>query len=176
MALDGLPLDVVSILFPGNSGICTITNEGKTITYTPNQDYFGNDKCIYKACDKEGHCDSATVIIVVTPSFEKVVANDDRITTNMTTPVDVFALENDNQVDGYPLIITEIVENAASGDCVIVSQGTVVMYIPEPDFIGEDSCVYEMCDDRGDCDTAVIMVTVDGSHCGDKDDALEPTK
>ena len=168
IALDGLPLDVIAILFPGNNGVCTIANEGETITYTPNQDYFGNDKCIYTACDEKGHCDSATVVIVVTPSSEEVVTNDDDITTNMTTPVDVFALENDIQVDGHDLAITQIVENALSGDCVIVNQGSVVMYIPEPDFTGVDSCVYEACDDRGVCDTATITVTVDGSPCGDK--------
>jgi hypothetical protein len=179
MALDGLPLNIVAILFPGDNGVCTITDEGKLITYTPNQDYFGSDKCIYTACDEEGHCDSATVIINVVPSTEEVVANDDEVTTNMTTPVDVFALENDNAVDGHPLTITDILENGENGDCVIVSGGMVVIYIPEPGFIGQDECVYEACDDRGVCDSATITVNVDGSHCDDKESTpttAEPTK
>ena len=162
---DGSPLFIIAILFSGNDGVCTISNEGETITYTPNTDYFGSDKCVYTACDNKGRCDSATVVIIVTPSSEVLVANDDDVITQINTPVDVFALENDAQVEGYPLNIVSIQDNADNGDCVIVNDGQVVMYIPKPDYNGVDSCVYMVCDDRGLCDTAVITVTIEGTPC-----------
>ena len=162
---DGSALFVIAILFSGNNGVCTISNNGETITYTPDVDYFGSDKCVYTACDKKGHCDSATVVIIVIPSSDVLVANDDDVVTQINTPVDVFALENDVQVEGYPMTIVSIQDNADNGDCVIVNDGQVVMYIPNPDYNKVDSCIYMVCDDRGICDTAVITVTIEGNPC-----------
>ncbi len=33
-------------------------------------------------------------------------------------------------------------------------------YTPDPDFNGTDTCTYEICDSNGDCDTAVLTITV----------------
>eukprot|EP00804_Cyclotella_cryptica_P019622 CCRYP_013973-RA/>CCRYP_013973-RA protein AED:0.71 eAED:1.00 QI:0/0/0/0.66/1/1/3/0/869 len=163
---DGSLLDISYILFRGTSGECTITNDGTTITYTPNPDFFGTDTCIYTACDEMQHCDSAAVIIIVTP----VIASDDSVTTEINTPVDIFATENDIFADGHPLTIVSIEENAHNGDCIIASQ-KIVIYIPDPNFHGSDSCKYQACDDRGICDSAIINITIDGTPC-DEDDII----
>jgi hypothetical protein len=161
---DGSPLDITYIVFRGTHGECTITNEGKTITYSPNTDFYGTDTCIYTACDEKRRCDSAAVIITVTP----VIASDDSVITDINTPVDIFPIENDIFTDGHPLTVVLIEENAKNGDCVIVSQ-QIVIYIPNPDFHGTDGCQYQACDDRGVCDSAVINITVDGTPCDKKD-------
>ena len=164
---DGSPLDVTSIVFSGTHGECIITNEGTTITYTPNGDFYGIDTCIYTACDEKRRCDSAAVIINVTP----VVANDDSVTTDINTPIDFFPLDNDIFTDGHPLVIAMIERNANDGDCVMVSPQMVV-YIPNPNFSGMDSCEYTTCDDRGVCDTAFINITVVGTPCDEKEDRI----
>lgn len=168
VALEGLPLDITDLPFPGNDGTCTITNDGITITYTPNTDFFGMDNCIYTACDDKKHCDSATVVIVVNPTSESPIAQDDAVTTEINVPVDIFPLENDYSVPSHPLALDSIIRNAENGDCVMVNK-QVVMYIPNPDFHGSDTCEYMACDNRGLCDSAVITITLDGTPCDDEE-------
>ena len=167
-------LTVTSILFSGNNGACTIVSGGSAIHYVPHQDFFGTDKCIYTACDQKGHCDSAVAEIEVTPPSEGVIANDDNVQTEINTPIDVFALENDQGVEGYPLSVVSIQTPAANGDCVVVDSNAVVMYIPNPNYGGEDRCEYLACDSRGMCDEAVITITVVGAPCDETEVPVVP--
>ena len=159
--VDTFPLTITDLLFPGNYGFCVISNDGKTITYTPNLNYFGTDQCVYKACDEKKRCDIATVTITVTPSSDEPIAVDDNLNTTWNTPMDIFPLDNDFEVPGYPLTIHEIIRSGNNGACVKMND-QVIMYIPDPDFVGTDSCEYEACDIRGLCDTAVISIIIVG--------------
>eukprot|EP00804_Cyclotella_cryptica_P012275 CCRYP_013866-RA/>CCRYP_013866-RA protein AED:0.12 eAED:0.12 QI:0/1/0.83/1/0.2/0.16/6/3008/221 len=149
LSWDGSPLNVTSIVFRGTHGECTITNEGESITYMCDTDFVGTDICIYTTCDEKRRCNSAAVIIIVTP----VVANDDSVTTDINTPIDIFPVENDIFSDGHPLTIVSIENNAQNGDCAVVSQ-QIIIYIPNPDFHGLDNCGYQACNDRGVCNSA----------------------
>ena len=159
-ATTGTILIVKSLLFWGLNGKCTLVEDG-AVLYTPNTSYIGIDTCVYEVCDNLGNCDTATIVITIVPSGEKPVANDDTVTTDKNTPVDIFPLDNDDAVEGHPLKLQNIVQGGEHGECVKVSNMTV-MYIPDQDYVGQDFCVYNTCDNRNMCDTANIFISVVG--------------
>jgi hypothetical protein len=154
-------LTIIKLPYDGSNGVCTIVGTGVGVMYQPNPDFFGIDTCVYEACDEEERCDTATLTIVVVASEDEPVANDDAVTTEKDTNVPIYPLVNDEGVPGYELTVTKIVEDGSSGTCVLESD-TVVMYVPDTDFVGVDTCVYEACDERMKCDTATITITVEG--------------
>ncbi|MDV7188613.1 gliding motility-associated C-terminal domain-containing protein, partial [Lutibacter sp. TH_r2] len=101
--------------------------------------------------------DSATVLVYLPP-----VAVDDMAETDANIPVDISILENDYDLDGTLVISSvEITLEPENGTVVINSDGTVT-YTPDFDFIGEDSFEYQVCDNDGLCDTAMVYLTVIG--------------
>lgn len=173
----GTTLVVTTLLFGGLNGKCVLGQDG-AVVYTPNNSYNGVDTCVYKVCDDLGNCDTATIVITVIPSGEKPVANDDTVTTDKNTPVDIFPLDNDNAVEGHPLKLQNIVQGGEHGECVKVSNMTV-LYIPDQDYVGNDICGYNTCDDRNICDTANIFILVVGEPepCDEETTVtLSPTK
>ena len=162
-------ISVKTVPATGRNGLCLMSADKLSVWYTPNAGFYGVDTCVYEVCDTEDRCDVATITVTVNAASDDVVANDDVVTTDKNTPVDVFPLDNDVGVDGHPLKVTKIIFEASDGECVVISD-TVVMYIPTQDFVGSDSCVYEMCDDREKCDAATITVTVVGEPTEPCDD------
>jgi hypothetical protein len=163
LSLDQSPLEVVNILSTGSHGTCEIVENGTIIRYTPEEDYYGSDRCIYTACDTKDRCDSASVVINVIP----IIATDDTATTEITTPVWIYPLQNDTALAGTISKVVSIKNPAKNGHCVIVNSETVV-YIPNPNFNGVDTCEYNACVDGGFCDTAIIAITVTGTPCDDE--------
>ena len=75
------------------------------------------------------------------------MANDDGVGTSFETPVTVEVLANDEQVENLLLVVANITNQAANGNCEVVPAGnsTEVKYTPVADFAGRDSCVYTAC-------------------------------
>ena len=96
------------------------------------------------------------------PSNEAPIANNDTNTTEEGTPVNVVILSNDFDPDMDPITVTiGSVTDPANGSAVLNPDGTVT-YTPDPNFIGEDTFVYEICDNGTPalCDTATVTITV----------------
>mmetsp|Transcript_2732 Transcript_2732/g.6861 ORF Transcript_2732/g.6861 Transcript_2732/m.6861 type:complete len:1343 (+) Transcript_2732:394-4422(+) len=173
VAEEGYDLAVTSLKFTGRHGVCSIVaQDGTTVVeYEPELDFNGVDVCVYEACDSMDRCDIATITITVEPSPGDPMARDDVVTTDKNVNVEVDVLTNDDGVDGHPLTVsTTIVTDAEHGHCVVVSDAAIT-YFPHTDYVGEDSCVYEACDDQDRCDTATIVITVIGEPeqpCDDK--------
>ena len=53
--IDGLNtpnnITIVDLLFTGENGVCSISEDGMTITYKANLNFFGSDQCVYIACN-----------------------------------------------------------------------------------------------------------------------------
>ena len=112
--------------------------------------------------------DSAIVIIYIPP-----IAEDDTVDTEANISIDINILDNDDEYELWLYaggILDEnsvsIVEGPSNGTVVVNSDGTVT-YTPALDFIGEDSFVYEVCDNHGLCDTATVTINVIGQLGGD---------
>ena len=160
-SVPGMELTVTKLLYNGANGKCSISETSTEVVYLPDSGYFGMDTCVYETCDVEDRCDTATISIVVIASDIVPIAYDDYVTTNKDTPVTITPLVNDTAVPGYPLVVKTITMDGTYGTCVIDSE-SVVIYIPDSEFVGVDTCVYEACDEQPMCDTAMITISVTG--------------
>ena len=80
--------------------------------------------------------------------------------TTVNRPVSGNLLANDTDPNGDPLTVTTTpVSQPTSGTVVINPNGTCT-YTPNPEFVGNDSFVYEVCDNQGACDEVTVHLTV----------------
>src|SRR5690606_25144347 len=140
-----------------------VFNPDGTNDYVPNPNYNGTDSFIYELCDVDGDCDTAIVIITILPVNDAPVANADVNSTNEDTPVVGAAVETNDVPSGDG----GNVYNNACVVCTTTSNGALTFnpdgtydYVPNPNYNGTDSFIYELCDVDGDCDTALVIITI----------------
>ncbi|WP_299060350.1 Ig-like domain-containing protein [uncultured Polaribacter sp.] len=173
---DGPSTGVISVTTAASNGTAVVNNGGTpndptddTIDYTPNANYNGNDSFVYQICDSNGDCVTATVNVVITPVNDFPVATNDpvnNVSEDGTTNVAV--LTNDSfGGDGPSTGAISITSAASNGSAVVNNGGTpndptddTINYIPNANYNGPDSFVYQICDANGDCDTATVTMNV----------------
>jgi hypothetical protein len=173
---DGPSTGTITIITPPTNGTAVVNNGGTpndptddTIDYTPDPNYNGPDQITYEICDASGDCDQAVIAITVNPVVDLPDAMDDMATTNEDTPVNIDPLPNDDfGMDGPGVGPISIVTPPTNGFAIVNDNGTpndptddTVDYTPAPNYNGMDQITYEICDASGDCDQAVINITVD---------------
>jgi gliding motility-associated-like protein len=159
--IDPSTLVVVGGPFHGTVTVDTVTG---SITYTPNPNFTGLDSFSYQVCDNglPVLCEVATVVINVTPVNDPPVANDNFATTPEDTPVLVNVLNNDSDTEGLNPSSVQIVTGPANGNVNINPTTGQITYTPDPDFTGQDTFSYVVCDNGIPvlCDTADVVITV----------------
>ena len=101
---------------------------------------------------------------VGSPVNDPPVANADTNSTQAGTPVDGNVLPNDYDPDGDPITVTGNTD-PSNGTVTINADGTYT-YTPAPDFVGEDTFTYRICDNGNPalCDTTTVTIqVVDGT-------------
>ena len=160
---DALTVTTTPIAEPTNGTV--VVNPDGTFTYTPDPGFIGEDTFEYEICDAAGACDTAVVTINVQPDPDPNAndtpdANDDSVSAQKNDVVSGDLLANDTDPNGDPLTVTTTpVEEPINGTVVINPDGTFE-YTPDPDFVGNDSFVYEVCDADGACEEATVYITV----------------
>jgi len=147
---------------------------GKLLEFTPFPDASGTDIFSYTISDSRGGFASAFVRL----TFPVANLPPDAIGDSSTTPEDTAVLivvqSNDVDPDGDPLTVTAITVPPRHGT-VILSLGAV-LYTPDPDYNGQDTFTYSVCDPNNACDTAGVFVTVtpvnDAPRAGDDFESL----
>ena len=149
-------------------------NRDGTLTYTPSQDYIGNDSFDYTICDNAGtpNCSTATVKIAVTAASP--VAEDDSYETTEGKSLSILNyLANDELLDNAK--VTSIDTEGATGSAILQSNGSIE-YSPAEGFSGEDVFTYTICDDdeTPTCATAIITILVidEGSPIATNDNVV----
>ncbi len=154
----GTTATITSVTQPAN-GAVTIAADG-SIRYTPNTDFVGKDSFSYTISDENGVISSAAVILTVTITNEAPTAVDDTATTEENAPVTIAVLENDNDPENKPLIISNTT-TPANGILVVNTNGTIT-YTPNTGFFGEDQFDYTINDGiAGNDATATVILTVE---------------
>lgn len=170
-----LVADSVTILSGPSNGKVTYNSATKKATYTPNVGYTGLDIFNYRVCDNDGFCDDAIVTIGVGRFFPPT-AVDDSVTTPLDTPVNISILLNDFDVDGFIVPSTAVVTRLPSNGSVSVNSSGLATYTPKSGFTGIDNFNYEVCDNDGLCDDALVTIFITpptpGPVCGNG--ILEP--
>jgi len=152
--VDGDTLSV-SAVTQGAHG--SVTNNGGSVSYTPNPNYNGGDSFTYDVSDGHGGTATATVNVTVTAVNDNPTANADSATTDEDTPVTVGVLANDSDVDGDTLSIASVTQGAHGA---VTFSGGDVTYTPALNYNGGDSFTYTVSDGQGGTATAAVSVTV----------------
>jgi len=139
------------LYFPAH-GIVDLDPNGDYI-YIPEDGFTGVDSFTYIVCDDflTESCDTAQVVIVVTPNLDPFndapLAHNDVNQTLVNVDLSGDVLRNDMDVDGDELSVNlTLIKTPDHGDLTILSDGTYV-YHPDFGFEGVDTFRYEVCDD-----------------------------
>ncbi|MFW1626330.1 tandem-95 repeat protein [Vibrio parahaemolyticus] len=133
-----------------------IVNSDGTVTYTPDDNYVGEDTFTY-IVTSGGVSESTTVEVNVTPVNDAPVAKNDISTTQEDTAVTIDVLSNDTDVDGDKLSIQSATVPEAQGKVEIVD-GKLV-FTPAENFNGHAEITYTVTDGEL-TDEAKVSVTV----------------
>ncbi|EPT7321702.1 tandem-95 repeat protein [Vibrio parahaemolyticus] len=137
------------------NGTVIVNNDG-TVTYTPDDNYVGEDTFTY-IVTSGGVSESTTVSVDVTPVNDAPVAKDDIATTQEDTAVTIDVLPNDSDVDGDKLSIESASVPKEQGTVEVVN-GKLV-FTPAENFNGDAEITYTVTDGQL-TDEAKVTVTV----------------
>ncbi|MCG8581529.1 MAG: Ig-like domain-containing protein, partial [Bacteroidales bacterium] len=160
---DNLDLASLSIIKNPDHGSVTINGTTGNITYEPDVNYYGPDNYIYQICDTDGECTTATVRLTVTSGNAKPNANPDYKQVDEDSQISFSPLENDNDpnynLDEESL---EILEGPKFGTHQHTTGSEIIVYIPNSNYFGNDTIVYQIADKGSpaltDQDTVFITV------------------
>ncbi|WP_353519166.1 tandem-95 repeat protein [Vibrio parahaemolyticus] len=137
------------------NGTVIVNNDG-TVTYTPDDNYVGEDSFTY-IVTSGGVSESTTVNVDVTPVNDAPVAKYDTAITDEDTPVTIDVLPNDTDVDGDKLSIESASVPKEQGTVEVVN-GKLV-FTPTENFNGHAEITYTVTDGQL-TDEAKVTVTV----------------
>ena len=144
-----------------------------TFTYTPEENYFGEDMFVYEASDGNGGADTATVTITVDPVNDDPVAEADRLAVIETEgngyvgSLDVVANDHDVDNDNDELFVSAINGTAVQpGEWIDLGYEAFValgldgrtLYYEDPESNGPFDFEYTVADGAGGESTALVEV------------------
>lgn len=127
-------------------------------TYTPQAGFSGTDVFTYLASDGSLG-DAATVTITVRDVNDAPVARDDRVVTQIGTPIAGNVLHNDSDADGNALSV-RLGTSPTRGTLDLRTDGTF-SYTPAAGFIGTDRFTYRANDGTANSAPATVTIEVD---------------
>ncbi len=147
----------------GTSSSAVIGNQ-VCVTYTPNAGYNGMDSLCIIVCDNgiPSLCDTAMVVITVTPVNYPPIVNDTIVTTPEDSVITVcLPIADANSGQTYSVSSCGSPLNGAVSSSVSGNQ-VCITYTPNPNFNGADSLCIVVCDNGVPslCDTAMIVINV----------------
>ncbi len=154
--LDGDALTVTDASNPAHGSV--VVNADNTISYTPDEGYYGTDSFDYTVSDSNGSFDTATVTVTVNGAPN---AADDMASTAEDTGVTIDVLTgSDTDPEGDSLSVDSQMVMDPSHGSVEVNPDNTITYTPDADYNGNDSFTYTVRDDSGNTDTATVNITV----------------
>jgi hypothetical protein len=130
-----------------------------TFVYVPDADFNGDDTIVYRAVDHGVVSAPATITVHVAPVVDRPRVSNDVIELGPDgvgragTP---GLLANDGDADGRPLAAR--LARAPSHGALTLGQNGWVVYMPGPDYAGEDSFTYVASDGMMDSEVATVTI------------------
>ena len=172
---DGIPGGTLLISDIPAHGVTTV-NADRTVTYTPDPDWFGVDAFIYTVQDLDGADAAATVTVTVNPVNDLPTAVDDTDAADMGTPVVIPVLANDLDVEGFDPTTLAVTSPPANGSTSVDTVAGTITYDPDPAFNGADTFTYSVDDTDGATVSATVTVYVGQrrGQCGLVESGAQP--
>jgi hypothetical protein len=156
---DEIEFEIVSD--PSHGELDNFDKSDGTVTYTPEEEYSGDDKFDFRVIDDKGaESDKASVEIEVKVINQAPEANDQDVSVDANDNVKITLKGNDDEDDEIEF---EIVSDPSHGelDNFDKSDGTVT-YTPEEEYSGDDKFDFRVIDDKGaESDKAEIKINVE---------------
>ncbi len=162
---DTIDLSSVTATQPSN-GTVTVDSTTGEITYSPNDNFSGEDSFTYTVADNEGEISApATVTVTVNPVNDLPVAADiDNVTITEDSNVTIDVVSFASDVEDSELTAT-IATDPENGEASINDSGEII-YTPNEDFSGSDSFTYTVTDTEGGI-SAPATITVEVTPVND---------
>ena len=152
---EGTRLTLVSV-DGASHGVVTI--DGSALSYRSDNDYSGPDQFSYEVKDRNGATARALVSVTVSLSNRSPVAVDDFVTSGVSgIEIEILANDSDANGDEMTVIWVSLAENGT-----VSLDGSVITYVPNSGFLGNDSFDYQIEDPEGESDIATVTVVVEG--------------
>ncbi len=156
------------------NGTVVLDSDGGFV-YTPEDNFFGQDRFFYRVSDGQAFSNEGTVLLNVNNQNGAPIAVPDTFDldedTQFESPFSVT--DNDSDPDGdnvFAIFVDDVTKGQLS-----FSAGGRFLYIPDPDFFGEDSFTYHASD--GSANSPDVKVTLNVKNVNDlpvaQDDAYE---
>jgi gliding motility-associated-like protein len=155
----GEDVSINSFSIPAHGAVAT-TPSG-TIIYIPAPGYSGIDYFLYQICNDNGECSQTLVSVLVLPSGnppQAPIAHNDVDSTGIGTPIGIHVLYNDNDPENGNLLLSST--STPTAGTASLGSGGVINYTPPAGFSGIATFTYEVCDQQGLCDEAMVAVAV----------------
>ena len=118
--VEGDSLTVISAT--ADNGALSINPDG-SVTYTPNQDFYGTDTVVYIISDGNGGTSTTTMTVTVNAVNDAPDAQNDTAVTAEDTTVNIDILANDSDAEGDVLGVSAA--SAGNGVATIEANGTI---------------------------------------------------
>lgn len=147
----------------GTLGTATINPTGTSITYTPNQDAFGQDIISYTARNGAGESSTANITIDIAAVNDAPTAGDDSLTAIDRGPFTIIVadlLQNDSPGpinEGQTINFNGI---SSVNDGSVEVTGSTLTYTPNATFTGSTDTFQYSVTDGLDTDTAVVTINL----------------
>ena len=133
-----------------------ITLENNIATYTPDENFFGEDSFSFKTSDGALFSNIAEVTITVTNVNDAPTTSNGTLTTSEDTQKAISLVAND--VDGDDLVYT-VVNSPTKGTLSISDLGEAI-YVPSSNLFGSDSFTFKVNDGVLDSNTSAVSITI----------------
>ena len=149
----------INLIDDVSHGSLILDSDG-SFSYTPSENYFGEDTFTYTISDGLLTSDTATVTIEILEINYPPVTNDISQSTAEDTPVEITLLATDQNGDNVSFNIN----NNPSNGSLFLNEDKVT-YSPNGDFYGVDTFTYSADDGRGGISNiSTVTITVDSVY------------
>jgi len=153
-----LEMLIYTIISGPMHGTIEFFNDGY-YTYTPDENFFGNDEVIYLACDPCGVCDVGVLYIEVDFVNDLPMVVDETFNGIPDQYVTGSVFDNDIELDPEPLTYGTM-DAGVHGLFTLLPNGDFT-YLPNEGWYGTETFQYMACDPCGACDIGVLTIVID---------------
>ncbi|MEL7120567.1 MAG: Ig-like domain-containing protein [Bacteroidota bacterium] len=154
------PFFVPQIITAPENGTAYFVNLGNDVyelNYEPSPSFIGSEMITFQYFDFDNDTTAQTTLYInVLPS--KVMTRRDFVGCVVGLSIDIDVINNDS-LTANELTITSI-SLANNGSANIIADGSLINFIPEPNFTGITHFNYIVCDEYGSCDQGTVTVNV----------------
>jgi RHS repeat-associated protein len=158
---DGDAISNVQLTLPSHGTLQATAVVDKPL-YTPNSGFVGTDSFTYKVCDTYNSCSSPATVFINVNDMSPIANADYFIVHGSAIIGPMFKNDYDPDGDTFAWTTTTVFPTHGNINGLPHPPYPVdyTQYVPNTNYTGEDSFVYQICDSLGACTTGTVHILV----------------